>query len=52
VTGTLNGVWYGAPGGRPFPNDAGDTPTGWYSEWFNGSGSTDSFRIYVVCAAP
>jgi hypothetical protein len=52
VTGTLNGVWYSAPGGRPVPNNAGDTPTGWYSDWFNGSGSTDSFRVYVVCASP
>jgi len=52
VTGTINGVWYSAPGGRPVPNGAGDTPTGWYSDWFNGSGSTDAFRVYVVCASP
>lgn len=30
VTGTINGVSYGAPGGRTVPNGAGDRPTGWH----------------------
>jgi hypothetical protein len=31
---------------------AGDTPTGWFGQAFNGSGSQSTYTIYVICASP
>jgi len=31
---------------------AGDTPTGWLGQAFNGSNATISYTIYVICASP
>lgn len=44
-------VWYFDPGGRPFPRTRGATPTGWSASWYNESVSTDSFRVYAICAS-
>ena len=30
----------------------GDTPAGWYVSIYNNSGSTDTWRVYVICASP
>jgi hypothetical protein len=51
-SGNSKDVWYFTPGGRPVPNTQGATPTGWFADWFNESGSTDTFRVYVICASP
>jgi hypothetical protein len=31
---------------------AGQTPTGWFGQAFNGSGSTIVYTIYAICASP
>jgi hypothetical protein len=36
----------------PFPDNQSTTPTGWKVVWFNNSGTTDTVRVWVVCAAP
>ena len=40
------------PGGKPEPAEPGVTPTSWRGVWLNQSGGTDTFHVYVVCAAP
>ncbi len=51
-TGSFKNVWSPIPGGKPVPAEPGLTPTGWRGYWLNESGSTDTFHVYVVCAAP
>jgi hypothetical protein len=51
-TGSFKNVWSPIPGGKPEPAEAGETPTGWRGFWNNESGVTDTFHVYVVCAAP
>jgi hypothetical protein len=55
--GTITSVWFFEPGGVPTNGSgsasaADETPTGWSSSWFNQSGFTDTFTVYVICAAP
>jgi hypothetical protein len=55
--GTITGVSFFEPGGVPTNGSgsasaADETPTGWSSSWYNQSGSTDTFTVFVLCAAP
>jgi Collagen triple helix repeat (20 copies) len=52
ASGDSKDVWYFTPSGRPVPNTQGATPTGWFANWYNESASTDTFRVYVICASP
>jgi hypothetical protein len=52
AVGQVQNLWFFDTGGRPVPNTPGATPTGWYNQWFNNSGSTDTIEVYVICASP
>ena len=52
VSGNAAKVWYLTSGGVPTPRRQGATSTGWFGEWFNESGSTDTLHVYAVCASP
>ena len=52
VSGSSINQWYFEPGGMPYRNAPGTAPTGWRAAWFNASASTNTIRVYVVCAAP
>jgi hypothetical protein len=52
VSGEIANLWFVNTGGTPVPSVQGVTPTGWYNEWINQSGKTDTVRVYVVCASP
>jgi hypothetical protein len=49
--GSPEHIYYYNSGGVPFPETYGATPTGWRARWFNGSGLTSGFRVYVVCSS-
>jgi hypothetical protein len=51
-TGSFVNVSSPIPGGKPEPAEPGVTPTSWRGVWLNESGVTDTFHVYVVCAAP
>jgi hypothetical protein len=55
--GNSAGVDWFQPGGVPYPSSfftPGEEPVpiAWYAHWFNESGSTDTFRVFVDCASP
>lgn len=52
VQGTAKGVAWLRPRGFPEPSGQREPPTGWMASWINESGSTDLFKVYVVCASP
>ena len=56
VVGNSAGIDYFEAGGVPAqgnsPAAAGTTPNGWYASWYNGSTQTDTFQVWVICAAP
>jgi hypothetical protein len=52
VTGEITNLKFVNTGGTPAPPGQGATPTGWYNEWINQSGMTDTVRVYVICASP
>lgn len=48
-------TYYFEPGGVPATGGApinSGTPTQWYASWYNGSASTETFRVLVICASP
>jgi hypothetical protein len=49
--GSAINLFYTEPG-RPNPSTVGAHPTGWAASWFNNSGSTDTIRVFAVCASP
>jgi hypothetical protein len=55
--GTIVGVSFFEPGGVPTNGSgsasvADETPTGWSASWYNQSVATDTFTVFVLCAAP
>jgi len=52
TNGVITKLWYFQHEGGPVPNTQGAAPTGWSGSWFNESGSTDTLRVYVICASP
>lgn len=48
--GDIAQTFYTQPGGQP--NVDSGTPTGWFAEWYNGYSSSETIRVYVICASP
>ena len=47
--GTIAGFWFF--GDDPVVKDGTSTPVGWHDSVFNDSGTTNTWRVYAICAS-